>query len=208
MKCFTIDECGATPGIQIDKYDHMYFVVAGQGRSMEGLTISRTLRDLIDQVMSEGKLQRLPLLERCSMRVSARDEVQLIPEQFDDGTALVKVAIGAGEGGTLTYTAATAEMWAGRQGRTFPVFDPFITPIDAWRGMAPSGIEVLAIGSGPGGEFGAPEALLRVKQHAAFRLRRTGDIGDAAPFMTVVCRPRGRELGIQLITPARYRKAA
>lgn len=95
----------------------------------------------------------------------------LVHDRSRSNTVLVHVDTMAGEGGRLWYEANS---WS--EVRTSRV-------IRQYHEFPSAGVDVLAIGYGPGGE---PHALVKMIPGASFRICRDGDLDGASPVIVVV----------------------
>jgi hypothetical protein len=221
MRLYTIEE-RKTDGVDLLEIDSDYYI--GTGHEVgQAIPLGKTLRDKIDILM--GKMKdctqlgpvfedgspnpwhgkdpsslRLPKLKAASF---SDDGLRLIQEKNRDRAAMVNICTAAGERGKLMWTARSYSQHF-YHGRVRQRHDDFVThdkDCNFWSGTPTAGTEILVMGHGQQDE---PHAVVLMHPGSGFRLRRTGDLGDATPELHVLW--TGEEL--LCFTPKRFKKAA
>ena len=198
MQCFVLRE-KARPGLTVQTDEEkQLFICIGEGTSTTRVPLRRTFRDemskLISGLGSMIEVSKPPLLARADISGEPSELVQLTQAKSSGGRdmrALIHVQTCAGERGNLIYLSAEYQ---------FYVENGYVR---RWHmDFPPPGIKVWAIGQKPSGEV---EALLEMLPGAAFKLVRTGNLGDAPTTISVTWTGNGH---LMVRSPNRYTKAA
>jgi hypothetical protein len=171
MRAFTITEAKSgdfvEKGVVITGGDHPgLWVGEFEGESSTHIPLCNEGAELFRAADAQTN-QRLSLVLPAA-EVSSTEPTRIIKEREHSPCALIHMAMCAGEGGELWLEAAGFDERED-DGGVYRVPRPF-----------PSlGVEVVAFGHGPGGE---PQGLFKMTPGSAFRIMRTGDVGQNRVF--------------------------